>query len=261
MDGIGRLVNGIQVRLQKQLCDFDLDVEWEVGPGFTVLFGYSGAGKSITLSMMCGTMRPDYGWIVVDDVMFSDSRTGRFMPAQQRQVGFVSQVADLFPHMTIRANVEYGLFDRPRAERVQRAQHMLEAFQIEELAEKKPGQISGGQHQRAALARALAPEPRLLLLDEPMSALDLPIRVEMRELLLQVQREHRIPVILVTHDLTEAVTLADTMVVYSGTGHVQTGTPQDILAAPETPEIERLLSCAAIVPDLMRRPDPTEVRR
>lgn len=247
-------MRGIRVRLQKRLCDFELDAQWEVDPGFTVLFGYSGAGKSITLSMISGTMRPDSGWVIVDDVTYSDSRTDEFMPPHRRQVGFVSQVADLFPHLSVRANIEYGLFGLTKAARADRARQMLEAFQISELAEKRPLEISGGQHQRAALARALAPEPRLLLLDEPMSALDLPIRIEMRELLKHVQREYQVPIVMVTHDLSEAVELADTMVVYSGRGHVQTGTPDEILSAPETPEIERLLRCAAVFPESVHEP-------
>jgi len=247
-------VTGVEICLQKRLNGFELDVAWTVGPGFTVLFGYSGAGKSLTLSMIGGTMPPDSGWVMVDGVTFSDSRTGEFMVPQQRRVGLVSQVADLFPHLSVRANVEYGLFKLPKAARTVRAQQMLESFQIADLAEKRPGEISGGQHQRAALARALAPEPRILLLDEPMSALDLPIRLEMRELLAQVQRDYGVPVVMVTHDLSEATALADTMVVYSGTGHVQVGTPQEILGHPETPEIERLLTCATILPEAHRQP-------
>jgi ABC-type sulfate/molybdate transport systems ATPase subunit len=109
------------------------------------------------------------------------------------------------------------------------------------LASKRPGQLSGGQRQRAALARALAPRPRALLLDEPLSALDLPVRTEMRTLLRDVQRQQGIPVVMVTHDLYEAATMADSLVVYGGNGVVQTGSPRELIGDPGTPEIRRLL--------------------
>jgi len=253
MDRIGSRVSAVEVVLRKTLGDFNLDVEWSAPSGFIVLFGYSGAGKSITLSMISGTMRPDSGRVVIDGAVFSDSDSGVFLSPQERRIGLVSQVADLFPHLTVRANIEYGLFGLSKAERSARVGEMLEAFRITDLRDKRPGQISGGQYQRAALARAMAPSPRVLLLDEPLSALALPIRLEMRELLLSVQRDFGIPVVLVTHDLSEALALADTMVVYSGTGVVQIGRPQEILDAPLTPEIARLLSHVGTTPESMLR--------
>jgi len=118
---------------------------------------------------------------------------------------------------------------------------LLDRLDVAALADKRPDQISGGQKQRCALARALALEPRALLLDEPLSALDLPVRVEMRRLLRDVQRESGVPFVMVTHDLYEACTLADTLVVYSGTGAVQVGSPRELIGDPGTPEIRRLL--------------------
>jgi len=229
------------VRLAKRLKGFDLDIGWSVDAGFTVLFGYSGAGKSLTLSMLAGTMRPDSGRVVLDGATLCDTDEHIWVPPQRRGIGYVAQNAQLFPHMTIRGNVEYALGSWPGRGRRARAMTLLDRLDVAALADKRPDQISGGQKQRCALARALALEPRALLLDEPLSALDLPVRVEMRRLLRDVQRESGVPFVMVTHDLYEACTLADTLVVYSGTGAVQVGSPRELIGDPGTPEIRRLL--------------------
>jgi molybdate transport system ATP-binding protein len=234
-------MSGISLNLRTRLPGFELDVGWTAPAGFTVLFGYSGAGKSLTLASIAGTLRPDFGRVRVGEETFFDSRSGAWVAPQRRGVGFVTQNAQLFPHMTVRRNIAYALKGMPRAERAARIDEMLGRLLIEPLAEKYPHQLSGGQRQRAALARALAPRPRVLLLDEPLSALDLPVRVEMRELLLQTQRELGVPIVMVTHDLYEAAALADTLVVYSGEGTVQVGSVAELITDPGTPEIRRLL--------------------
>lgn len=234
-------MSGFALRLIKRLPGFELDTGWRTDSGFTVLFGYSGSGKSLTLAMLTGTMRPDEGRVTFADQVLADSRTGVFVPAQARDFGFVSQRSELFPHLTVRRNVAFGLHRLPRMQRADRADEMLAAFGLEPLAEKLPAQLSGGQRQRAALARALAPRPRALLLDEPLSALDLPVRAEMRELLKRVQREQDIPVVMVTHDLHEAAALADSLVIYGGDGVVQTGALAELVRSPGTPGIRRLL--------------------
>ena len=191
--------------------------------------------------MIAGTMRPDDGCVLLDTEILVDTRTGAFVPPQQRHIGYVTQHGELFPHMTVRRNIEYALKGLKRPERDERVRELMERFRIAPLADKRPWQISGGERQRAALARALAPRPLALLLDEPLSALDLPIRVEMREVLRDVQRDSDVPIVMVTHDLYEAVALADTMVVYAGTGAVQVGAPHELVGSPATPEIRRLL--------------------
>ena len=217
-------MSGLTVSLKKQLPGFTLDTGWAVRDGFTVLFGYSGAGKSLTLSAIAGTLRPDSGRIRLGERALFDSAAGVWVPPQDRRIGYVPQNALLFPHKTVRRNVEFALKGVTRPERALRVAEILDRLGITPLAEKLPHQLSGGQRQRAALARALVAEPAALLLDEPLSALDLPIRVEMRELLRDVQHALGIPVVMVTHDLCEACTLADSLVAYSGTGVVQVGT-------------------------------------
>jgi molybdate transport system ATP-binding protein len=234
-------MSALSVTLRKRLPGFDLDVGWAVRDGFTVLFGYSGAGKSLTLSMIAGTLRPDEGRVVLGGETMCDTRSGVWVAPQRRRIGYVPQAAQLFPHMTVRGNVEFALKNAPRAERSRRVDGLLERLSVADLAEKRPHQLSGGQRQRCALARALAVEPKALLLDEPLTALDLPIRVETRELLREVQRDSGVPFVMVTHDLHEACAIADTLVVYSGTGAVQVGTPRELVGDPSTPEIRRLL--------------------
>lgn len=243
----------LAVRLVKRVPGFELDVGWNVSADFTVLFGYSGAGKSLTMQMLTGTMRPDVGRVRLGDRVLVDTQHGVWVRPQDRNLGYVSQGAELFPHMTVRGNVAYGLRGVSNADRHKRVDALLASLHISELAEKYPHQVSGGQRQRAALARALAPRPCALLLDEPFSALDLPVRVEMRRLVQAIQREEGIPVVMVTHDLHEACALADTLVVYSGTGVVQVGSPREIMGDPGTPEIRRLIHAIDIPDRLLAR--------
>lgn len=243
---------GLTLRAIKHLRGFDLDIGWTVGRGFTSLFGYSGAGKSLTLAILMGTMRPDDGLITFDGETLYDGATGEFVPPHDRGFGYVTQTGDLFPHLSVRRNVEYGLGGMGREERHDRVSELLDAFHVEDLAEKRPSEISGGQRQRVALARALAPRPRLLLLDEPLTALDMPTRFELQQLLRTVHEDYSIPVVMVTHDLYEACTLSDTLVVYSGTGAIQVGSPAELIADPATPEIRRLLHSMRLPDGLAR---------
>lgn len=245
------MVNGFALKVRKRLPGFDLDTGWRSDSGFTVLFGYSGAGKSLTLSMLTGTMRPDSGRVTFGDEVLVDTERGVFIPPQTRGFGYVSQSAELFPHLSVERNVAFGLHRLPRPERAERIAEMLDAFGLNDLADRLPRELSGGQKQRAALARALAPRPRALLLDEPLSALDLPVRVEMRALLRQVQLAENIPVVMVTHDLYEAATLADSLVVYGGDGVVQTGTAAELIGDPGTPDIRRLLHAMELPPAVL----------
>lgn len=250
----------LTVRARKRLPGFDLDVGWSVGDGFTVLFGYSGAGKSLTLSMLLGTMRPDEGRIVLDGETLVDTLARVWVPPQRRRIGYVSQSAELFPHMSVRRNIAYALKGLSRAESRSRTHEVLSQLGIEHLAEKPPHALSGGQRQRCALARALALRPRALVLDEPFSALDLPGRVEMRKVVREVARSTGTQVVMVTHDIIEAATLADTLVVYSGAGAIQVGTPAELFADPATPEIRRLVHVMELPAGLLGSGQPPGAR-
>lgn len=232
----------LSVRLRHAVSGFDLDVSWDIGCELAVLFGYSGSGKSMTLQMIAGFTRPDEGRVVSGEEVLFDSARRVDTPVRARSFGYVTQACTLFPHMTVRRNIEYALKGYGRDECDERTEEMIEAFRLGHLAAKRPAELSGGEQQRAQLARAIAPQPRALLLDEPFSALDAPVRDEMREIVRQVAAEHGVPTVLVTHDLYEAYTMASKMVLYVDGRVVSAGSPCEVFSRPGSPEVERLLA-------------------
>lgn len=207
-------MSGLAVELRARLPGFELDVAWEIGAELAVLFGPSGAGKSLTLRLIAGLARPAEGRVVAGGRVLLDTAGRVDLSPQQRSVGFVFQDLALFPHMTVEENVRYGGHGLPPAERAGRAAELIRRFGLGGLERRRPAEISGGQKQRVALARALLRRPLLLLLDEPFSALDVPLRRELGELLREVQRAERVPAVLVTHDPDEARALADRVILY-----------------------------------------------
>lgn len=220
----------LSVRLTAQRGAFVLDAELDAPPGVTIVFGESGAGKSTTLAAVAGLVTPQAGRVTLGDDVWFDSARGIDRPVHERPVGFVFQSLALFPHLDAIGNVAYGM---PRTiaatERRERARRQLEALGVAQLATRKPGTFSGGEAQRVALARAFAREPRVLLLDEPFSALD-------RELRRALVREVRafadasgIPVLHVTHHRREARDIGDSLVRLEGGRVVQRGAVSDVL--------------------------------
>ncbi len=242
---------GLSLDIQKKVNGFFLDVAWEMDNDLTVLFGYSGAGKSMTLQMIAGLMKPDEGIVVSDGRFFFDSSSNINIPPQERSIGYVFQDLALFPHMTVAQNIQYGGNGLPKNEKNRLAAEMIEQFRLQGLENKLPSEISGGQKQRVAIARALIRRPDVLLLDEPFSALDNPLRLEMRGLLKEVRSEFNIPVVLVTHDITEALTMADRLIVYSGGKVVQSGTPEEIYLNPATAEVMHLVHTMPEYPEFL----------
>jgi molybdate transport system ATP-binding protein len=194
----------IQRLLRSPQRDFQLHARFTVSEDLAVLFGPSGAGKSVTLQAIAGLMRPDAGSIRFGDASLFDSAAGIDVPSRRRGIGYVFQDYALFPHRTVHQNVAAALFpllgNRLRAEQRERVDALLAAFELAPIRSSYPNQISGGQRQRTALARALAAEPRLLLLDEPFNALDTGLRVRMRREVLQVWERFQVPILLITHD-------------------------------------------------------------
>jgi molybdate transport system ATP-binding protein len=235
---------GLAVKIYKKVPGFSLDIEWEVGNELAVLFGYSGAGKSMTLQAIAGLMKPDEGFIRLGEREYFNSSSAIDEPPQRRPFGYVFQDLALFPHMTVKENIDYGGRGMKRGEREERAGEMISLFHLRGLERKLPSEISGGQKQRTAIARTLMTGPRTILLDEPFSALDHPIRVEMGRLLKEIRREFGIPVVLVTHDIFEAYTLADRMIVYAGGRVIQSGPFQEIFRNPSNDEVESLVGSA-----------------
>jgi molybdate transport system ATP-binding protein len=200
---------------------FLLDVSFEVPAGVTVLFGPSGSGKSTTLAAIAGLVRPTSGSVRLGDEVWFDSNARVDVPVHLRRIAFVFQSLALFPHMTAAQNVAYGM-DRALDRRVreERATGLLDRLRVRHLADRKPRTFSGGEAQRVALARALATSPRLILLDEPFSALDRELRVELIADMRESIRELNVPVLFVTHHRHEARALGERLVVLDG-GRVQ----------------------------------------
>jgi molybdate transport system ATP-binding protein len=186
----------------------------------------------MTLKIVAGLVRPASGRVRIDDTTVFDSQTGLNLPPQQRHVGYVTQDYTLFPHLTVAQNIAYGLRGRPKQKIRRAVAEMLDLIQLDGFADHSPDELSGGQQQRVALARALVTNPKILLLDEPFSALDRPTRAELRLELRAWQTQLRIPTLLVTHDLAEANILADRIAVYQQGRLLQMGTPHEIMRYP-----------------------------
>jgi len=187
--------------------------------------------------MIAGLLAPDEGKIVMGDTVLFDSVLDVNAIPQKRSIGYVFQDLALFPHMTITENIRYGGHGIQKTEREERCRDLMQMFRIAGLEDRLPSQISGGQKQRVALARALMRRPEALLLDEPFSALDMPVRCELRTILKEIQHSFRIPVVLITHDADEALGLADRLIVYSEGRVMQTGSPAEIVVSPSCEEV------------------------
>ncbi len=234
----------LTARLKRRLANFTLDVAFSASAGRTVLFGPSGAGKSLTLQALAGLFSLDSAHIAYGSEVWHDSSAGLFVSPQERRVGYLPQQYALFPHLTVAQNIAFGQRARGHAAK-KRLLELLHLMQLEGLERTRPGQLSGGQQQRVALARALAAEPGLLLLDEPWSALDGPVRSRLREEMLHFYEQFKVPMLLVTHDTLDVQTLADYVIVIAH-GHVlQTGTPEQVFRSPRTGEVATLVGMNA----------------
>lgn len=220
---------------------FTLDVEFRAGAGVTVLFGPSGSGKTLTLDCIAGFSAPDAGRIMLDGHILFDGDARVNAPPRRRRCGYVFQNYALFPHMTLRRNLEFAAEGCPRLERHRKVNEMLERFHLEDVAGRRPHELSGGQKQRCSIARAIIGGPRLLLLDEPARGLEAPLRAELYTLIRHVCEDFGIPVLLVTHNLEECFELADEMLVLREGRVVQNGAPRDIADRPASIEVARLL--------------------
>jgi molybdate transport system ATP-binding protein len=250
----------LSVRAVKRLAGFTLDIEWSAGEGTVVLFGPSGAGKTLTLQCLAGLVRPDRGRLVVHGRVLFDSDAGIDLPPQARRLGYVFQGYALFPHLTVADNVAFGLHGWPRAERVARVDEVMERLGLGHLARHRPRELSGGQQQRVALGRALAPDPELILLDEPLSALDLPLRRQLRDDLGMVLRDWGKAAVLVTHDLTEAYQLAETVVVYDGGRVIQAAAKSELLWQPTSEAVARVMGMRNILQGVVVKATPEQIQ-
>jgi molybdate transport system ATP-binding protein len=216
----------LEVGIRHRVGDFRLAADFRVGAGLSVLFGPSGAGKSLTLRLVAGLDTPDAGRIRLDGEALVDTEDGIRVPPRCRRLGMVFQHGLLLPHRSVLGNVALAVRDRSRADRKASAHEWLRRVGAADLADRRPTELSGGQQQRVALARALAGEPRLLLLDEPFSALDLPVRRMLRRLVRDLVDAAEVPALFVTHDRDELADLADE-VVFATHGSIRDVRPRD----------------------------------
>jgi molybdate transport system ATP-binding protein len=219
---------------------FTLDVEFNAPPGVTILFGASGAGKTQTLKAIAGLARPDEGLVAVGGQTLFDSSRGIDVPVSRRRVGYVFQNLALFPHMSALENVEFAVGRLERRERRAKATALLERFKVGHAARRRPRAVSGGEAQRGALARALASEPRLLLLDEPLSALDEATKLDIIADLKETNRALRLPILYVTHSREEALSLGERALVFERGRVVAEGEPHEVFGSPVKASVARL---------------------
>ena len=219
---------------------FELVAELDAPAGITVVFGRSGSGKTTVLNCVAGLLAPDAGRIQVGDRVLFDSERNVNVPVARRRVGYVFQNLALFPHLTAEQNITYGLSRLEANVRRSLAQAMLEQFRIANVARRRPAQLSGGERQRVALARSLVIEPQVLLLDEPLAALDLPTQSQLIADLRLWNREHPIPILYVTHSQREAFALGERVVVLEKGKILAQGQPQEVLRAPRQETVAQL---------------------
>ncbi|MGO5095395.1 sulfate/molybdate ABC transporter ATP-binding protein [Agathobaculum sp. LCP25S3_E8] len=239
----------LHVDIRKKLGDFVLETAFDAENAVTGLLGASGCGKSMTLKCIAGVETPDSGCIVLDGETLFDSARGINLKPQQRRVGYLFQQYALFPHLTVERNILTGLHrERNTATRQRRLRDIIEMMQLEGLEKLRPAQLSGGQAQRVALARMLVNEPRLLLLDEPFSALDSHLRDQLQPQFLSLLRSYGRQAVLVTHSRDEAYHLCGQLCVMENGRIVRDGATKEVFADPRTEAAARLTGCKNITP-------------
>ena len=238
------LSSELEVRIRKRFPNpegtFSLNVHFRALAGFTILFGASGAGKTTLLDCVAGLTEPDEGRLTAGGEDLYDSEKKTNVAAWRRNIGYVQQDLALFPHMTAEENVAYGLQRLTASERQRRSREMLELFKIAELRGRRPAEISGGERQRVALARALVTEPRALLLDEPLAALDRPTKSLLVADLRKWNQSHRVPIHFVTHNHEEVFALGDEVIVLDAGRIVAQGRPHEVMRAPRMETVAQL---------------------
>ena len=230
----------LELEIEQRLGELSLQVCCALSAPWTILFGPSGAGKTSLLRAIGGLSRPERGRVVLHGRTLLETATRVWIAPAKRGIGFVTQRPALFPHMNVTENVSFGLSDRGRSAGGEQAAVMLRLFHAEHLATRRPGDLSGGERQRVAMARALAPEPRLLLLDEPFTGLDGQLKAEILERLTAWLAERKIPALYVSHDVAEALQTAAEVVVLEQ-GQIQAQGPAGVVLAARRAQLLRQL--------------------
>lgn len=256
----------IDARLRKRLPAagdtdaFELNVHLKSDAAVSVLWGASGAGKTLALHCLSGFSKPDEGRILVNDELLFDAATAVNLPPRARRCGYMFQDHALFPHMTVRENLKFAAAAARNSSRLnkhRRTIELLEAFELTDLAGRKPAQLSGGEKQRAALARMLVGDPRLLLLDRPTRGLDARLRQAFYAVLRTTRERSQAPIVLVTHDLEECMQLADFVCLMESGHFVQSGPREQVFARPANADVARALGIYNLLPAKVTALDPS----
>ncbi len=250
----------LEVKVKKSLPGFHLDVNFSIHQEILAILGPSGSGKTMTLQCIAGLLKPDTGYIKLNDKILLDTARKINMKPQFRRVGFVFQNYALFPHLNVRDNISYGIRHLPKQDITERVSELLEKMHLSNLGHRYPRELSAGQQQRVALARAIAPKPEVLLLDEPFSALDSQVKERLELELINLQNFYKGNILFVTHDLTEGYKLSSKIAVYESGRVVQCDNKNKVIESPVNRTVARLTGVRNIMQGSIEKITGTTVR-
>jgi molybdate transport system ATP-binding protein len=233
--------------------NFELEARFDAGAGVTALFGASGSGKTTLLDLIAGLERPASGRIAINGEVLVDTATGAWVPSHRRRIGYVFQDSRLFPHLSVRRNLDYGARFAARDGKAPDEAHIVGLLGLESLLNRQPGTLSGGEQQRVAIGRALLASPRLLLLDEPMASVDVARRAEILPYLARVREDAGIPIVYVSHTLAEVARLADTVVLLQAGRITAIGPVADLLSRLDLGEASQSAEAGAVLTVVVER--------
>lgn len=245
----------LAIDIRHRLGSFQLDARFETDGGLTALFGRSGSGKTSIINIIAGLVRPEHGRVAVDDDVLVDTACGKLVPSHRRRIGYVFQEGRLFPHLTVRQNLLYGRWFTPMSERRGDVDRVVELLGIADLLERRPGRLSGGEKQRVAIGRALLADPRLLLMDEPLAALDDARKAEILPYIERLRDQSKVPIVYVSHSIAEVVRLASTVVLLSEGKVAAVGPTSEIMQRLDLFPLTGRAEAGAIVEATVERHD------
>lgn len=246
----------LELSVTRRQGAFMVELDLRAGQGVTALFGRSGSGKTSVINMVAGLARPDAGRIAVDGKVLFDTALGIDLPPEKRRLGYVFQDARLFPHLSVQANLVFGMNRVPAGERTVKVEDVVEVLGIGHLLDRRPGKLSGGEKQRVAIGRALLASPRILLMDEPLASLDGHRKAELLPFIARLSRQFAIPILYVSHSMEEVLRLADTLVLMDHGRAAAVGRVEEIMGRPDLRPLTGRYEAGAVVSAVVAGHDP-----